>query len=57
MTGSKTRPPERPQVSVRSVTANTCEVNILTEGGDVRLVCSHEAIEITADNVEIRVRP
>lgn len=54
---TQTASKDRPQVSVRAVTANTCEVVVSTEAGDVRLICSHDAIEIDARGVDIRVRP
>jgi len=48
---------ERPRVHVSALTANTCEVMIFTDEGDVRLICSHGAIEVEAKGLEIRVKP
>jgi len=54
---SQTTKVERPQVSVTALTANTCEIYIHTDQGNVRMICSHGAIEVEAGGLEIRVKP
>lgn len=57
MTGSLN---ERPKVAVRAQTANTCEILIKTDSGDVRIIASHNRIFIdlsTASMIEIEVQP
>lgn len=51
---------ERPKVAVRAQTANTCEILIKTESGDVRIVASHKRIFVQADTasmLEVEVQP
>lgn len=51
---------DRPKVAVRANTANTCEILIKTESGDVRIIASHQRIYVetsTAAMLEVEVQP
>ena len=54
---SRTRKQDRPMVHVAALTANTCEVKIITESGETRLICSHDCIEVEAKGIHIWVKP
>lgn len=48
---------ERPVVHVYAQTANTTGIKIITEGGVVWIVATHNAITVNSDGLEVEVRP
>lgn len=54
---TKTTKNDRPIVYVSALTANTCEVKIITDQGETRLVCSRDYIEVEAKGMHIWVKP
>lgn len=48
---------ERPTVSVAALTANSCEIVVVTSIGEARIIASHEVIDIESRGLKIQVKP